>query len=187
MARVGRIRKQKVTLGEKYVKAGLITPELGTKIGNAAKERAIADGSATNVLTLEVNAGPIAWLRSRGLITQSQFEAAERFRGDFERSGLDTLRAQDFTRPVVDQSGHKGAPEFRQRALDDFNSALRCLGKILKDMVCDVVLRDVPIADAASFYSTPDRAHQSTANRALLIAGLIQLVEHYRLPVDWRR
>lgn len=185
MARAGRIRKQKVTLVERWARDGLITPERARQVGEHVVERVIADGTASNVTVLEIRDDPIDKLWKRNLITAMEREAAEKFRENYERSGLDALKAQDWTRPLVDQSGHKGAPEFRQEALDRHNHAIlaiEALDKVsglLKRMFLDVVLRKVPLVEADTFIKRGNERDQKASNLALLRLCLQGLMAHY--------
>lgn len=206
MARVGRIRKQRVTVAEVYARdhPDVLTPEQVRRIGNEAETITQAEGSASNVEVLRRTPSPIERLLRLGLVTKSQAGAAVQFRTDFELAGLDPLKASDWTKPVVDY-GHTGtlalneiesvndlldarrraSPMFRELRRQAFNAALKVLSPLSHSMTCDIVLRDVEPADAESFFRTPDRNHQSTGNRALLVADLIRLALHYGAAKDW--
>lgn len=180
MSKRARIRKEKPTLAQQWARNERITPELAAKIGKNAEERDVG-----GVKVMQLYPGPIEILARRGLLTKSLTAAATKLREDFERSGLSNLRAQDLTRPVVDQSGHKGEPLLNEMARSRFNAAIRCVSKVLYPTIRDVVLYDVPLSEAETFLIMTNERDRSIAGRSSLVHGLIEIAEHYRLPNDW--
>lgn len=177
--------RRKPSVARTWANEGRITPEYARKIGDDAEAVEKADGTASSVTVLQILA-PIDRLHRDGKITQSEYDAGCKYRSDYQRSGLDTLRAADYTREVVDGGEHKPEPGFRIDALDAYHKATAKLPYGIGKFVFDVVVLEVPVHKADAFLVTADAAHQSTFQRGLLRQGLQILAAHYGMKEDWR-
>lgn len=172
--------KRKISVARTWANEGRITPEYARKIGDDAEEREIGQGTASSATVLQLRMSPVDRLHHKHkLLTDAEYAAAVKLKADFDRSGLDTLKASDPAREVVDGGTHKAEPVFVEEARRAVLKALAAVSVLGKNLVIDVVIHEKEIADADSFFTTPDRAHQSTGNRALLRAELQRLAVHY--------
>lgn len=176
-----KVSLAKLTTAERWARDGKITPELARHIGEHSEEREMGEaGRAGNATVLQLRMSPIERMYHKyKLLTEEEYAAAQKLRADFDRSGLDTLKACDWTREVVDGGSHKAEPMFVEEARWAVLNALAAVSSLGKNLIIDVVIREKEVADAESFFTTPDRAHQATGNRALLRADLQRLVKHY--------
>jgi hypothetical protein len=177
-----KVSVARLTTAEKWAREGKITPEMARHIGQNAEEREMGEaGKASSATVLQLRMSPVERMyHKHKLLTEEEYAAAQKLRADFDRSGLDTLKACDWTREVVDGGAHKAEPIFVEEARRAVLNALAAVSVKGKNLVIDVVIREKEVADANSFFTTPDRAHQATGNRVLLRAELQRLVDHYR-------
>lgn len=154
--------------------------------GEASEEKMVnPDRPSQNIVCLRVNEVVIDWLVRRDHITRSMWQGATMFREHFDRSGLETLRAVDWTREVVDGGQSKPEPMFRDKHLSAFNAAIRQLGPLSSPVVTDVVLRDVRPEDCRASSRYSNARDRRTEAMTKLCEGLARLAVHFGLPKDW--
>lgn len=156
--------------------------------GGEATEEKIADPDRTalNAFPLRVTAVVIDRLAKQRHITRSMHEAAVRLRDAYQRSGLDQMRAVDWTRPYVDGGKDKHEPEFQVKALTEFNHAIRQLGPWTYSVISDVVIGDKKPEDASVSGMYRDRQRKGVETMTVLRMGLSTLALHWKLPKDWK-
>lgn len=167
-----------------------ITPQRAAHLvadGGEAVEEKIADPDrpSTNVIALRVNEIVIDWLVRRGHITRSMWQGATMFRDHYDKSGLEQLRAVDWTREAVDGGKSKPEPLFREKHLAAFNAAIRQLGPLSSPVVTDVVLRDVRPEDCRASSRYKNARDRRTEVMTKLCDGMARLAVHFGLPKDW--
>lgn len=155
--------------------------------GGEAVEEKIADPDrpVANVVALRVTAVVIDRLAKQRHITRSMHEAAVKLRDNYQRSGLDQMRAVDWTRPYVDGGKDKHEPDFQVKALSEFNHAIKKLGPWTYSVISDVVLNDKKPEDASVSGMYRDRQRRGVETLTVLRMGLTALCEHWKLPKDW--
>jgi hypothetical protein len=130
-------------------------------------------------VTVNLAESPLGWLKARGLVSDRQFEAGERLRGDFERASLGPRVTMQWDDVRVDRSWggepldpHLGQLQSKRR----FDAALAAIGSGLSDVAWRVICagESVPVAERALGW--PARA-----GRLVLTMALDRLADHYRL------
>jgi hypothetical protein len=130
---------------------------------------------------------PLGWLyRRRGpdgrpLITQLQYEAGERLRGDFTVAQMSPRMGVDLTAPVV--AGRRGAkgqdiPEMVLAAKQRFSHALAAVGPGLSDILTDICCHLVGLEAAERQKGWPQRSA-----KVVLQIALDRLAAHYGMGV----
>ena len=124
---------------------------------------------------------PLAWLRSRGRITDRQWAAGEQLRADYERASLGPRVTMNWNAPPLDRqrrgSPHAGASSHAQiSAKDRFLAAIDHLGVGLSDISWRVICAGEAIPDAEKALNWPTRS-----GRLVLTMALDRLADHYRI------
>jgi hypothetical protein len=144
--------------------------------------RRARDGVRPKGRSVTVNLGesPLGWLRARGLVSDRQFEAGERLRGDFERAALGPRVTMQWDDVRVDRSRgsesldpHLGHVQSKRR----FDAALAAIGSGLNDVAWRVICAGESVPAAERALGWPARA-----GRLVLTMALDRLADHYRLP-----
>lgn len=122
-------------------------------------------------VTVNVAESPIAWLASRGLLSEAQLRAGERLRADYERAGLAsrvTMR-WDASPPAKSRGGARASDASLARidAHRRFNAALDAVGPGLADICWRVVCAGEGIGGAEKRLGWPARSGKLVLGLAL--------------------
>lgn len=122
-------------------------------------------------VTVHVAESPIAWLASRGHLTDAQLRAGERLRADYERAGLAarvTMR-WDAAAPAKTRGGAKAADASLARidAHRRFHGALDAAGPGLADICWRVICAGEGIGCAEKGLGWPARSGKLVLGLAL--------------------
>jgi hypothetical protein len=123
---------------------------------------------------------PIAWLRHRGMIGATQFEAGERLRRDFTLARLTPRLAVDLDAPVVLSSSRSPA-EFSDMVLaakQRFTLAMKAVGPGLSDILFGVCCHLMRLEGMEQELGWPQRSA-----KVVLQIALDRLAEHYGLII----
>nr|WP_246167160.1 DUF6456 domain-containing protein [Sphingomonas piscis] len=128
-------------------------------------------GGARSV-TVNLLESPLAWLFARGHVTQAQFDAGERLRGDWERAQLAPRITMAWdTAPVSPgRGGASVGPDLTGSQLDAkrrFEGAIDAAGPGLGDILWRVVCAGDGMRDAESALGWPARAGKVVLGLAL--------------------
>ena len=133
-------------------------------------------------VTVNLGESPIAWLHSRGHLSDRLFDAGEALRGDYERSQLSpnvTMRWD----PVRVKTGNRGStegnlsPSERQIAAKQrFDGALAEAGKGLEDVLWRVVCAGEGLPQAEKALGWPARS-----GKLVLQLALERVADFYRI------
>jgi len=121
---------------------------------------------------------PLGWLKKRGLIDETQFDAGERLRRDFTIAQLTPRMGVDWSAPVV--LGSRGAksgsdlPETVLAAKQRFALALKAVGPGLSDLLFDVCCHLIGLEAAERTKGWPQRSA-----KVVLQIALDRLAVHY--------
>jgi len=132
-------------------------------------------------VTVNLWESPLGWLKSRGLVSQRQYDAGETLRGDWERAGLGpsvTMR-WDVAPPgkAKRAAAPAATPTLAQVAAGRrFDAAVRQVGPGLADILWRVVCAGEGMRDAERALGWPARA-----GKLVLGFALDRLADHYRL------
>jgi hypothetical protein len=147
-------------------------PQDGEARGKGARPR-------PRSVTFNLAESPLGWLKARGLITDRQFEAGERLRGDWTVAGLAprvTMRWDASPRSCVAQ----GAPEALDPTLAQIaakrrmEAALEAVGGGLSDVLWRIVCAGEGMETAERALGWPARA-----GRVVLTLALDRLADFY--------
>ncbi|WP_265563671.1 DUF6456 domain-containing protein [Sphingomicrobium arenosum] len=124
---------------------------------------------------------PLGWLRSRGHVSERQYEAGERLRDDYERAQLSgrVTMAWDASPVARSRGGSAGAPDRSASQLDAkrrFDEAVAAAGKGLGDILWRVVCAGEGMRDAESALGWPTRA-----GKLVLVMALDRVADFYRI------
>ncbi|UKK85435.1 DUF6456 domain-containing protein [Sphingopyxis sp. BSN-002] len=122
-------------------------------------------------VTVNVAESPIAWLASRGMLTEAQLRAGERLRADYERAGLSarvTMR-WDAAPPARSRGGARAsdASLARMDAHRRFHAAVDHTGPGLADICWRVVCAGEAIGAAEKAMRWPARSGKLVLGLAL--------------------
>ena len=133
--------------------------------------------------TVKVNLAesPLGWLKSRGLVSERQFEAGELLRRDWERAQLPPNVTMRWDSPALDRHarGPMAVPDLAPAQLAArrrFHEAVKAVGSGLADILWRVVCAGEGMRDAEQALGWPARA-----GRLVLAMALDRLADHYRL------
>jgi len=124
---------------------------------------------------------PLGWLRTRGHLSQRQFDAGEQLRSDWEAAQLAPQVTMRWD-PSPIGSGRGGAlqqlePAERQiRAKQRFEAAIAAAGNGLADILWRVVCAGEGMREAETALGWPVRA-----GKLVLTLALDRVADHYRL------
>ena len=124
---------------------------------------------------------PLGWLKARGLVSQRQYDAGERLRGDWERAQLaprvtmswdaaPVARGRSGSAPAIDLSGSQVDAHRR------FDAAVEAAGPGLTDILWRVVCAGEGMRQAETALGRPARA-----GKLVLLIALDRIADHYRM------
>jgi len=158
--------------------ARLLTERIiGGEIPSAAK----VTGRAVRSVTVNAAESPLGWLFSRGLLSQSQYDAGERLRSDWERAQLAprVTMAWDAA-PVSRGRGGSGfGPDLTGSQLDAkrrFEEAVASAGPGLADILWRIVCAGEGMREAETALGWPARA-----GKLVLTFALDRVAAYYRI------
>ena len=133
-------------------------------------------------VTVNAVESPLGWLFSRGLVSQRQYDAGERLRGDWERAQLAPRVTMSWDAAPVARG--RGGPadgtdltgvqiDARRR----FHDAVASAGPGLADILWRVVCAGEGMRDAETALGWPARA-----GKLVLTFALDRVADYYRLP-----
>ncbi|MEA3030292.1 MAG: hypothetical protein QOG13_1617 [Sphingomonadales bacterium] len=136
---------------------------------------------AVRTVTVNLAESPLGWLRSRGLVSARQFEAAEKLRGDWERGGLEPAVTMRWDAMPRDKAARRApareVPTMSQiAARRRFDAAAAAVGAGLTDLLWRVVCAGEGMREAERAFGWPARA-----GRVVLGIALERLADHYRM------
>lgn len=149
-------------------------------------ERSIHEpGSGRNVnrtVTVNLAESPLAWLHSRGHLTDRQLLAGEKLRGDYEAAAMGaqvTMRWEDIALSRVKRGAPSGLNQTERMiaAKNRFDDALIALGADLSDIAWRVICagENMPVAER-------EMAWPARSGKLVLRIALDRLAGFYRLP-----
>lgn len=125
---------------------------------------------------------PLAWLKSRGLVTRRQYEAGEQLRADWERAGMGARVTMRWDTALAPSGGTRGAAEpggatiASITARTRLHAALAAAGPGLKDILWRVVCACEGLAAAEAALGWPARA-----GKLVLCLALDRVADYYRI------
>ena len=133
-------------------------------------------------VTVNVTESPLGWLRARGLVTQRQYDAGERLRGDWERAQLAprVTMAWDAAPVARGRGGSADKPDLSGAQIDArrrFDDAIASAGPGLSDILWRVVCAGEGMRDAETALGWPARA-----GKLVLTFALDRVAAYYRMP-----
>ncbi|MEO1219935.1 MAG: DUF6456 domain-containing protein [Pseudomonadota bacterium] len=133
-------------------------------------------------VTVNLSESPIAWLHSRGHLTDRLFDAGEALRGDYERAQLSPSVTMRWD-PVRVRTGSRGSseaglsPSERQIAAKQrFDGAIAEAGKGLEDVLWRVVCAGEALPTAEKALGWPARS-----GKLVLQLALERVADFYRI------
>ena len=151
-------------------------------------ERAIGSGAgatlektASRSVTVNMAESPLGWLLSRGFVSQRQYEAGERLRGDWERAQLAprVTMAWDAAPVARGRGGWPNGPDLAGSQIDAkrrFEAAVASAGPGLADILWRVVCAGEGMRDAETALGWPARA-----GKLVLSFALDRVADYYRV------
>jgi hypothetical protein len=136
---------------------------------------------AVRTVTVNLAEPPLGWLRSRGLVSERQYEAGEKLRGDWERGGLGPAVTMRWDAAPRDKAARAapapgGATVGQIAARRRFDAATASVGAGLADLLWRVVCAGEGMREAERAFGWPARA-----GRVVLGIALDRLADHYRI------
>jgi hypothetical protein len=137
--------------------------------------------AAARSVSVNLAESPLGWLRSRGLVSERQFDAGEMLRGDWERSGLEpsvTMRwdASPAAKVARGASGTRNVTLNQIAARRRFDAAVAAVGPGLTGLMWRLVCAGEGMREAEQALGWPARS-----GRVVLCIALDRLADHYRL------
>lgn len=138
-------------------------------------------GHLSRSVTVNAAESPLGWLYSRGLVSQRQYDAGERLRGDWERAQLAprVTMAWDSAPVARGRGGSAGAPDLTATQLDAkrrFERAVAHAGPGLADVLWRVVCAGEGMREAETALGWPARA-----GKVVLTIALDRIADFYRI------
>jgi hypothetical protein len=138
-------------------------------------------GRPARSVTVNLAESPLGWLRSRGFVTQRQFDAGERLRLDWERSQLAPriTMAWDAAPASGRRSGRGSIVDLNGSQMDAkrrFLAAIDAVGPGLSDILWRVVCSGEGMRDAETALGWPARA-----GKLVLTLALDRIADYYRI------
>lgn len=132
-------------------------------------------------VTVNLAESPLAWLRSRAMISARQLEAGEKLRRDWEQAGLGPKVTMEWAAPARDKASRRAPPPLhptvRQAAARRrVDAAMKAVGTGLTDLLWRLVYAGEGISEVEAALGWP----RSSARIVLAIA-LDRLADHYRM------
>ena len=149
-------------------------------MGSQLVERTIED-AAGRPQRVQINLGesPLAWLRSRGHVSERQWLAGEQLRADWERAGLGARVTMRWDAMPRGQRQGGGAPEPGVATLSArarFDGAVAAAGPGLSDIMWRVVCAGEGLPEAEKHLGWPARS-----GKLVLRIALERVAEFYRI------
>lgn len=151
-----------------------LTPEGPRRAGTAGGKR--------RSVTVNLGESPIAWLHSRGHLSDRLFQAGEQLRNDYERAQLSASLTMRWD-PVRVKSGNLGSGEGRLThserqiaAKQRFDGAIAEAGKGLEDVLWRVVCAGEGLPQAEKALGWPARS-----GKLVLQLALERVADFYRI------
>jgi hypothetical protein len=138
-------------------------------------------GRAIRTVTVNAAESPLGWLFARGFVTQRQFDAGERLRGDWERAQLAPRVTMSWDSAPVAR-GRGGAaqdPDLSGVQIDArrrFHDAVASAGPGLADILWRIVCAGEGMREAESALGWPARA-----GKLVLTFALDRIADYYRI------
>ena len=132
-------------------------------------------------VTVNAVESPLGWLFSRGLVSQRQYDAGERLRGDWERAQLAPRVTMAWDAAPVAR-GRGGSPDGQDLtgaqidASRRFHDAVASAGPGLADILWRVVCAGEGMRDAEAALGWPARA-----GKLVLTFALDRVADYYRI------
>lgn len=150
----------------------------GSTVGEASASAAVG----RRTVTVNLAESPLGWLRSRGLVSQRQFDAGERLRLDWERAQLAPRVTMGWDCAPVSAGRGGAAPGLdlsgaQVDAKRRFEAAIGHAGPGLADILWRVVCAAEGMRDAESALGWPARA-----GKLVLTIALDRIADYYRMP-----
>ena len=144
--------------------------------------RRTAGARPVRSVTVNLAESPLGWLFARGLLTQRQFDAGERLRGDWERGQLAprVTMSWDSAPMASGRGGSAPRPDLTGAQIDArrrFDDAIASAGPGLADILWRVVCAGDGMREAESALGWPARA-----GKLVLTFALDRVAEYYRIP-----
>ena len=138
-------------------------------------------GRAARTVTVNLAESPLGWLKSRGLVTERQFEAGEKLRGDWELAQLAPRVTMRWDGARAD-SNARGAPRLADAGVVQiaakrrFEEAVAAVGPGLDSILWRIVCAGEGMREAEQALGWPARA-----GKLVLGLALDRLADHYRI------
>lgn len=136
-----------------------------------------SDAVDRQVVAVNLDESPLAWLARRGMLTGVQLSAGERLRRDHGLAGLSarvTMRWEAGARGAAGGSGAQGQALAAIDAKRRFDAAMDAVGPGLRDILWRVACEGNGLAEAEKGLGWPTRA-----GKLVLSLALDRLVAHY--------
>jgi Domain of unknown function (DUF6456) len=136
---------------------------------------------APRTVTVNLVESPLGWLKARGHVSERQFDAGERLRGDWERAQLPPNVTMCWDAPPTGKTA-RGAPELSHATAAQiaagkrFDAAVRAAGPGLGDVLWRVVCAGEGMREAERALGWPARA-----GKLVLGLALDRLADFYRI------
>lgn len=136
---------------------------------------------ASRTVTVNLAESPLGWLKSRGMVSDRQFEAGEQLRADWERSQLPPSVTMRWDAAPPAQCA-RGAPlgldatTAQLAAKRRFEAAIAAVGPGLSEILWRIVCAGEGMREAEQALGWPARA-----GRLVLTFALDRLADHYRM------
>jgi hypothetical protein len=150
--------------------------------GEIATSKAVgAGGQSRRSVTVNITESPLGWLFVRGFVSQRQFDAGDRLRGDWERAQLAPRITMSWdSAPVAKGRGGAGQQtDLSGSQLDArrrFEDAVASAGPGLADILWRVVCAGEGMRDAETALGWPARA-----GKVVLTLALDRIADYYRI------
>lgn len=142
----------------------------------ATRRLAPSDAIDRALVTVNLAESPLAWLVRRGMVSEAQFVASERLRGDFMRAGqAPRITMRWDPSPTSRSGGGANDPTTAQiGARQRFDAAVAAVGPGLSDVLWRVVCMGDGLETAERALDWPARS-----GKLVLKLALDRLVAHY--------
>ena len=151
-------------------------PQDGRERGDGRKAK-----TASRSVTVNLAESPLGWLRSRGMVSERQFDAGERLRADWERAQMERSTTMRWDAAPMGKTA-RSAPEAldpteaQLAAKQRLEAAVEAVGTGLSDVLWRIVCAGEGMRDAERALGWPARA-----GRLVLGLALDRLADFYRI------
>jgi Domain of unknown function (DUF6456) len=146
------------------------------------QDKQIGAGALARAVKINAAESPLARLKFRALVDDTQFAAGEKLRGDFTIGQLMPRMGVDLSRVVIGGGGQEHVSDIALAARQRFNKALAAVGPGLSDLLFDVCCHLTALENAET-----RRGWAKRSGRVVLKIALDRLAEHYGLNVTAQR